>query len=212
MAKSKKNKTRKGKKEEIKNYEASAIFGIAGKEAEKAGIRLYAFLALGEPHVFQVKASNGKNPKGDTCIRKGFMLDGKQITAQAARILLDTVGRANGEIPEGRAVAQTQVSLKAMKVWQEKHYFLIAQKENDSSKGKKESKVAGLKKKQLKIEVSKKETKKGLKSLFNKKELKKILSGFGDSKTLQLKDVIDLIDDVSPITTDEIKEAFKNHF
>ena len=112
-----KNKDKKVK--EVKVYEASAIFGIAGKEAEKAGEREYPFSALGETHVFKVKASKGKNSKGEKCIRKGFMLDGKQITAQAARILLDTVGRANGETPEGRKVANTQPAIKAMKDWQE---------------------------------------------------------------------------------------------
>ena len=100
MAKKDKAGKGKNKKNEVKVYEASAIMAVALKDAEKAGEREYKFKTPNSKDlsVFKVKGSKATAPKtGTPCIRKGYMLNGKQITAQAAKMLFNQIAIANGE-------------------------------------------------------------------------------------------------------------------
>lgn len=204
----------------IKTILATLLYNMAIEKGKKIGKRVYNFATPNSEDLSTLETStvemSGKNP------RIGLMLNGKQITKQAARMMLNNIGLAMGETVEGRALAQTKASLDAVAKWEEKNGSLMATVEPEKEKGKgKKGKegtveVPGFKKKELKKltgMVRKKEAKGALGSLFEKKELKIILkTAFATAKKVALAEVIQAMDGVTPVTVDEIKAAFPKHF
>jgi hypothetical protein len=200
----------------VKTILATLLYAMAIEKGKKIGKKAYTFATPNSKDLSTLETStvemSGKNP------RIGLMLNGKQITKQAARMMLNNIGLAMGETVEGRALAQTKASLDAVAKWEEKNGSLMAPAEEPKAdkkgkdKGKdKAGKIDGFKKKQLKVEVTKKEAKGALSGSFSKKELKPILKSlFSDSKVSTFASLIPAVQDF--MTPEEIKAAFPNHF
>ncbi len=133
------------------------------------------------------------------------------MMVDSAANIFNQIGIANGE--EIKPLAQTKASLDAAVNWQAKNGSLLVapvedKKEKDESKP---GKIDGFKKKQLKLEVAKKEAKGALSNHFLKKELKPILKSlFADSKVTTFASLIPAVQEF--MTVEQIIEAFPNHF
>lgn len=204
MTKAEKKAAKKAAKKVSKPsfYNIGEIFAKAMDEANKAGVRKYPFIIEDKEHVFEVRATDSTNLKGDACVRKGLLLNGKQITAQASRLLFYVTACNLGNKPEGRAVAQTVPATKAVEAWQTKHGYLL---EPIPEPTKEET---GFSKKQLKSKHKLADLKKSLPELYSKKECKKIFKILGEAKKFKQSVVMAAMDKVVKVTFDEMKAIF----